>query len=60
MSAIQKADSGWYRVAVSSRDNIESVNCRAMSEPFLLKVNTCKPPEPPMEELCTDGLLLFR
>ena len=60
MSAIQKADSGWYRVAVSSRDNIESVNCRAMSEPFLLKVNTCEPPEPPMEELCTDGLLLFR
>ncbi len=60
MSTIQKADSGWYRVAVSSRDNIESVNCRAMSEPFLLKVNTCEPPEPPMEELCTDGLLLFR
>ena len=60
MSAIQKADSGWYRVAVSSRDDIESVNCRAMSEPFLLKVNTCEPPEPPMEELCTDGLLLFR
>ena len=60
MSAIQKVDSGWYRVAVSSRDNIESVNCRAMSEPFLLKVNTCEPPEPPMEELCTDGLLLFR
>ena len=60
MSAIQKADSGWYRVAVSGESNIESVNCRAMSEPFLLKVNTCEPPEPPMEELCTDGLLLFR
>ena len=57
MSAIQKADSGWYRVAVSSRDNIESVNCRAMSEPFLLKVQECVQP---VDELCSNERLLFR
>ena len=58
--AIQKADSGWYKVAVSGDGNIESVNCRAMSEPFRLRVNECEPPEPPVEELCMDGILLFR
>ena len=52
--AIQKADSGWYKVAVSGDGNIESVNCRAMSDPFLLKVNKCT------EDLCVDGILLFR
>ena len=51
--AIQKADSGWYKVAVSGDGNIESVNCRAVSEPFLLKVNECEPPEPPCPELIT-------
>ncbi len=53
-STIQKADSGWYKVAVSGDGNIESVNCRAMSDPFLLKVNKCT------EDLCIDGILLFR
>ena len=53
-STIQKADSGWYKVAVSGDGNIESVNCRAMSEPFRLRVNKCT------EDLCTDGILLFR
>ena len=52
--AIQKADSGWYKVAVSGDGNIESVNCRAMSEPFRLRVNEC------VEPLCIDGTLLFR
>ncbi len=52
--AIQKADSGWYKVAVSGDGNIESVNCRAVSDPFLLKVNKCT------EDLCIDGILLFR
>lgn len=47
LSTIQKADSGWYKVAVSGDGNIESVNCRAMSEPFRLRVNECEPPEPP-------------
>ena len=56
-NAVQKADSGWYKVAVSGDGNIESVNCRAMSEPFRLRVNECEPPEP---ELCIDGVLLFR
>ena len=60
IDAIQKADSGWYKVAVSGAGNIESVNCRAMSEPFRLRVNECEPPEPPVEELCMDGILLFR
>ena len=59
-STTQKADSGWYKVAVSGDGNIESVNCRAMSEPFRLRVNECEPPEPPVEELCMDGILLFR
>ncbi len=31
-----------------------------MSEPFRLRVNECEPPEPPVEELCMDGILLFR
>ncbi len=52
--AIQKADSGWYKVAVSGDGNIESVNCRAVSDPFRLKVNECT------EDLCIDGILLFR
>lgn len=42
--AVQKSDSGWYKVAVSSAGNIESVNCRAMSEPFLLQTVRCKAP----------------
>ncbi len=54
IDAIQKADSGWYKVAVSGDGNIENVNCRAMSDPFLLKVNKCT------EDLCIDGILLFR
>lgn len=53
-NTIQKADSGWYKVAVSSDGNIENINCRAVSDPFLLKVNKCT------EDLCTDGILLFR
>ncbi|MBQ6724297.1 MAG: hypothetical protein IJQ84_07310 [Paludibacteraceae bacterium] len=54
IDAVQKSDSGWYKVAVSGDGNIESVNCRAMSEPFQLKVNECT------EDLCIDGILLFR
>ena len=54
IDAIQKADSGWYKVAVSGDGNIENINCRAMSDPFLLKVNKCT------EDLCIDGILLFR
>ena len=53
-NAVQKNDSGWYKVAVSSAENIESENCRAMSESFRLRVNKCT------EDLCTDGILLFR
>lgn len=53
----QKADSGWYRVAVSGAGNIESINCRAMSEPFHMTIIECEPPEP---VLCTSGILLFR
>ena len=60
ISNVQKADSGWYQVTVAGADNIESLNCRVMSEPFLLRVNECEPPEPPVEELCMDGILLFR
>lgn len=54
IDAIQKADSGWYKVAVSGDGNIDNINCRAMSDPFLLKVNKCT------EDLCIDGILLFR
>ncbi len=53
-STIQKADSGWYKVAVSGDGNIDNINCRAVSDPFLLKVNECT------EDLCIDGILLFR
>ena len=59
LAAVQKSDSGWYKVAVSGADNIASVNCRAESAPFRLKVKECAPPE--LEyELCMDGILLFR
>ena len=51
--AVQKTDSGWYKVAVSGAENIESENCRAMSEPFRLKVSTCEPPVPPCPDLVT-------
>lgn len=44
LETVQKADSGWYKVAVSSAGNIESVNCRAISEPFLLQPVRCKAP----------------
>ena len=57
IDAVQKADSGWYQVAVAGAGNIESVNCRAMNAPFLLSVKDCEPPE---QELCMDGTLLFR
>ncbi len=57
IDAVHKADSGWYKVAVSGDGNIERVNCRAVSDPFRLRVNECEPPEP---ELCIDGILLFR
>ena len=60
IDAIQKADSGWYRVAVSGDGNIDNINCRAVSEPFRLRVKECESPEPPVEELCIDGILLFR
>ena len=53
IDAVQKSDSGWYKVAVSGDGNIESVNCRAMSEPFRLRVNECEPPEPPCPGLIT-------
>jgi len=53
IDAIQKADSGWYKAAVSGDGNIESVNCRAVSEPFRLRVNECEPPVPPCPELQT-------
>ena len=56
-SNTQQTHSGWYKVAVAGTGNIESVNCRAMSEPFHMTIIKCEPPEP---ELCTDGILLFR
>ena len=52
-NAVQPSDSGWYRVAVSGIDNIESPNCRAMSEPFLLSVKNCAPPVIPCPDLLT-------
>ncbi len=54
LTNIQKSDSGLYRVAVSSLQEIECLNCRVMSEPFRLKVKEC------VDELCVDGTLLFR
>ena len=51
LSAVQKSDSGWYKVAVSGAGNIESVNCCAISEPFLLSVKACEPSIPPCPEL---------
>ena len=47
IDAVHKADSGWYKVAVSGAGNIESVNCRAQSTPFRLNVQACAPPPCP-------------
>ena len=47
IDAVHKADSGWYKVAVSGAGNIESVNCRAVSDPFRLNVQACAPPPCP-------------
>ncbi len=47
IDAVHKADSGWYKVAVSGAGNIESVNCRAQSAPFRLNVQACAPPPCP-------------
>ena len=44
LSAVQKADSGWYKVAVSGAGCIENINCRATSEPFLLRTTECEAP----------------
>lgn len=57
LSSIQKTESGWYKAAVASVENIDYVNCRAMSEPFLLKVQECVQP---VDELCSNERLLFR
>ena len=57
LSSIQKTESGWYKAAVASVENIESINCRAMSEPFRLKVQECVQP---VDELCSNERLLFR
>ena len=51
---VRETDSGWFKVAVAGADNIDRVNCCAMSEPFKLTVKECE------EELCMDGTLLFR
>ena len=47
INAVQETDSGWYKVAVSGAGNIESSNCRTLSELFNLKVKVCEPPPPP-------------
>ena len=54
------ADAGWYKIAVAGAGNIDRVNCRAMSDPFRLEVKKCLPPAPPQQDLCMDGILLFR
>jgi len=57
ISALPKGATGWYRLAISGAGNIGMTNCRAMSEPFHLRVEDCPSPEP---DLCMDGTLLFR
>lgn len=52
VTAVQKPDAGWYKVAVAGAGNIERVNSRAVSEPFRLTVKEC---EPPKEKHCMDG-----
>jgi len=41
ISNITEADEGYYRLAVSSIENIDMENCRAMSEPIFLAVDYC-------------------
>lgn len=63
LSSIQRADSGWYQVAVSGAGNIESVNCRAVSKPFRIKIEECDPcPDVIIEQVDTtvcDTLMPF-
>ena len=46
--SVKLTDDGWYRLCVTSADvDVETERyCRAMSEPFHLKVNECIPPCP--------------
>jgi hypothetical protein len=50
---VQNSDYGWYKAAVAGHGNIERVNCRAQSEPFLLKVKDCESPITPCPDLRT-------
>ena len=50
---VQNSDYGWYKAAVAGQGNIERVNCRAQSEPFLLKVKDCESPITPCPDLRT-------
>ena len=50
---VQNSDYGWYKAAVAGQGNIERVNCRALSEPFLLKVKDCESPITPCPDLRT-------
>ena len=49
---IQVSDSGWYRIIIANESYINNPDYRAVSEPFLLRVNADCP-------ICTDGRLLF-
>lgn len=55
---ISAANTGWYKMAVSGSGGIDKQNCRTVSEPFHLKAVRCQESLP--DELCTDGLLLFK
>lgn len=39
---VQATDSGWFKVAIASAGNIEKINCRVESEPFLLDAKFCQ------------------
>ena len=45
----QKADSGWYRLGVSEEGRMAYPNCRALSDPVLLKVKECEPVCPTLQ-----------
>ena len=53
-TAVQEADSGWYKVAASGAGDIECLTCRGLSEPFLLNVQKCVPPCPDLHYATRD------
>ena len=60
LPAVTASDAGWYKALVSGAGNINRPNCRTESRPFRLNAVHCNTVPIAPDELCTEGVLLFR